>query len=394
MRALPTGLDLEALRREFPTLAAGAYLLSHSLGPVPRSARESVLQYIRLWQGHAHVNAWEAGWMEISREVTGSFARIIGADDGAPATADCCVTVQPNATIAMAAIASCFDFSGPRRKVVMSALDFPTMGYLWDAHRRLGAEPYAVPSDEGVTVPMERLLEAIDPNTLLVAVSHVSYRSGQRLDVPAIVRRAREVGALVAVDVYQSAGVCEIDVASWGVDFLIGGTIKWLCGGPACAFLYVRPGLIAELRPRLTGWFGHARPFDYEHGPMEYAGSVQRFGTGTPDVPALYSCLPGLRMVEALGVPAIAAESRRRTQQIIEHGLARGWRFRCPLHPDRRGGTVMIDAADPGAAVAALAERRVFVDCRPGVGLRVSPHFFTSDDELEVALEAIGEVVR
>jgi kynureninase len=236
------------------------------------------------------------------------------------------------------------------------------------------------------------MLAEIDETTCLVAISHVSFRSSFRVDVSAIVERAHRVGALVLLDVYQSAGTVELDADGWGVDFMMGGTIKWLCGGPACGYLYVRPDLQAELRPRLTGWVAHAAPFDFAQAPMRYAGSVRRFAQGTPSIPALYSALPGLRIVEEVGVEAIARESRRRTEWMIEFAREQGWTVNSPRDVNQRGGSVMIGVSDGPAMVKRLAEMNVFVDSRPGAGLRISPHFFNNDEEVQEALSVLQKL--
>jgi kynureninase len=374
-------------REEFPTLASGIHLLSHSLGPVPRAARESMLAYCDAWENHTSEDAWATSWWELSRRVGDRIARVLGGASGS-------VQIQPNASIALATVASCFDFKVSRRnKVVTTALDFPSMEYIWDAQRQIGARIEIVNAKDGITVPLEQLLEAIDEETCLVALSHTSYRSSSRIDAAAVVERAHTKGALVLLDVYQSAGVLKLEAADWQVDFLIGGTIKWLCGGPACGYLYVRPELQRDLRPRLTGWVAHDAPFAFAPPPMRYAGSVRRFAQGTPSIPALYSALPGLQMTEAAGVEQIAAESVRRTEWMIEFALARGWKVNTPREPNKRGGSVMIGVDDGPAMVERLAERKVFVDCRPGAGLRISPHFFNTDEEVEVAMNTLAELM-
>jgi kynureninase len=375
-------------RSEFPTLASGIHLLSHSLGPVPRAARESMLAYIDAWEHHTSEDAWATSWWELSRRVGDRIARILG---GAPGS----VQIQPNASIAMATVASCFDFnSGSRNKVVTTALDFPSMEYFWDAQRQLGAKIEVVPSTDGVSVPLERLLEAIDSETSLVALSHTSYRSSYRVDARAIVERAHGKGALVLLDVYQSAGVLQLNAADWNVDFLIGGTIKWLCGGPSCGYLYVRPDLQKDLRPRLTGWVAHDSPFEFAHAPLRYAKSVRRFAQGTPSIPALYSAMPGLEIIEAVGIEEIATESQRRTESMIEFGRERGWTINTPLEKNQRGGSVMIGVDNAQHTAERLAEQRVFVDWRPGAGLRVSPHFFNTDEEFDEALNILAGLIK
>jgi len=371
-------------RDEFPTLAEGAYLLSHSLGPMPRGASASMQAYLDQWRTHTSEDAWASSWWELSRAVGDRVARVIGAEPGT-------VLPLPNATLAMAAIASCLDYHD-RPKVVTTALDFPSMGYLWRAQEALGAEVHVVPSEDGVTLDPDRLLSAIDERTGIVAISHVSYRSSFRVDAAAVARRARAVGALSLLDAYQSAGVCPIRAGDCGVDVLIAGSIKWLCGGPAAGYLYVRPDLVGSLQPRLTGWIAHENPFEFAHAPMRYASDVRRFAQGTPVIPALYSVIPGLDIITDVGVEAIAAESRSRTQRIVEHALERGWPLRSPTDPDHRGGTVMLGFENPERCAERLRGERVFVDWRPGVGIRLSPHFFNTDDEISAALDAIGRL--
>lgn len=379
-------MSLDRRREEFPSLSEGIHLLSHSLGPMPRGARQAMEAYLDRWQGYTRENAWKAQWWDLSREVGDRIARLLGAPPGS-------VQPQPNASIALSVVASCFDFAnGPRRGIVTTGLEFPTTEYVWRAQERAGAQIRLVASEDGVATPMEKLLDAIDEETALVSVSHVSYRSSHLLDPRPIVEKARRAGALVLLDVYQSAGVLPLDVTGWGVDFAVGGTIKWLCGGPACGYLYVRPDLAAGLSPRLTGWIAHREPFDFAPGPIAYAAAPRRFAQGTPGVPALYSCLPGLEIIDEVGPAAIAAESRRRTQRMVEFALARGWPLKSPADPGDRGGSVMIGAPDPERLEAELARRSVFVDWRPGV-IRISPHFFNTDEEVDQALAILDRLL-
>jgi kynureninase len=347
-----------------------------------------MIAYSEAWEHHTSEDAWAASWWELSQKVGDRIAHLLGGAAGS-------VQIQPNTSIALSSVVSCFEFARAKRnKIVTSALDFPSMGYIWDAQRRLGAQVEIVASDDNVVVPLERMLAAIDETTLLVAISHVSFRSSFRVEVEPIVERAHRLGALVLLDVYQSAGTVPLAAEHWGVDFLIGGTIKWLCGGPACGYLYVRPDLHKELKPRLTGWVAHAEPFDFAPAPMHYDNSVRRFAQGTPSIPALYSALPGLQIVTEIGVDAIARESRRRTQRMIDFALERGWTVNSPPDVDRRGGSVMIGVSDGAAMVKDLAARKVFVDSRPGAGLRISPHFFNNDDEVEEALSVLQNLIN
>jgi kynureninase len=379
--------QIDRRREEFPTIASGIHLLSHSLGPVPRVTRDSMLAYYDAWEHHTSEDAWATSWWELSTAVGDRIARIVGGEPGS-------VQIQPNASIGLSTAASCFDFqSDERNKIVTSALDFPSMQYIWDAQERVGATVQVVHSDDGITISTDEIVDAIDDTTALVALSHVSFRSSNRIDVAPIVERAHQHGALVLLDVYQSAGAMELCARDWDVDFMIGGTIKWLCGGPACGYLYVRPGLHNELQPRLTGWVAHNSPFDFAQPPMRYSESVRRFAQGTPSIPALYSVLPGLQIIEEVDVATIRRESERRTQWMIDFALDRGWKINCPRDVNQRGGSVMIYVEDGPAMVKRLAERKVFVDCRPGVGLRMSPHFFNTDEEAHEGMELLAELM-
>jgi kynureninase len=373
-------------RSEFPSLDRWIHLLSHSLGPMPRGARDSMNLYLRRWEDYGSENAWKTEWWDLSSRIGGHLGRLLGAAPGS-------VQVQPNASVALSAVASCFDFgSGRRRKIVTTALEFPTTEYVWREQERAGARVEVVASDDGVTIPVDRLLEAIDGETALVVASHASYRSSFLLDPRRIADRAHAVGSFFLLDVYQTAGVLPLRVAEWGVDFAVGGTIKWLCGGPACGYLYVRPDLRPTLQPRLTGWIAHESPFDFAPGRIRYDSGARRFAQGTPAIASLYSCLPGLELLLSVGLEEIAEESRRRTQRIVDVSRERGWDLKSPAAGEHRGGSVMIGAADPERLERELGRRGVLVDWRPGV-LRISPHFFNTDEEVERSLEILSELL-
>jgi kynureninase len=291
-------------------------------------------------------------------------------------------------------VASCFDFSGRRNKVVYTDLNFPSVMYFWEAQRARGARVQMVANDDAVHVNTERLLAAIDEETLLVPISHVIFRSSFIQDVPAIVERAHRVGAHVVLDAFQALGSVPVDVGALNVDFACGGVLKWLCGGPGTAYLYVRPDLGRTLQPSFTGWTAHADPFAFEVGPTRYADPPYRFMNGTPNVPALYAAQPGLRIVGEIGVETIRAKSRRQTARLIELADARGWPVNTPRDPDRRGGTVSLDMPNSQDVCARLLARDVIVDWRPKAGVRLSPHFYTVDEELDVAVAAIEEVLE
>jgi kynureninase len=380
--------QIDRRRDEFPTLASGIHLLSHSLGPVPRGARDSMLAYYEAWEHHTSEDAWATSWWEMSAQVGDRLAMILGGERGS-------VQIQPNASIALSTVASCFDFqTSEQNKIVTTVLDFPSMQYVWTAQQQVGAEIEVVHSDDGISVATEEIVDAIDNTTALVAMSHVSFRSSAAVDVAPIVERAHHHGARVLLDVYQSAGALPLKASEWGVDFLIGGTIKWLCGGPACGYLYVRPELQHELQPKLTGWVAHETPFEFAAPPMRYSNSVRRFAQGTPSIPALYSVLSGLQIIDEVGIQTIREESERRTQMIVDFAVERGWKVNSPRDVDQRGGSVMIYVEDGPVMVKRLAERKVFVDSRPGVGLRMSPHFFNTDEEVQEAMAILTELMN
>jgi len=313
---------LLAWRPEFPILETCTYLVSHSLGAMPRRARAYLQHFADDWD-HRGVRAWHEGWWQIGAATGNLLAPILGA---APNT----ITMHQNATVAQAIVASCFTFDAGRRKIVMQDLDFPTNHYLFEGCRRDGAEIVYVASNDSMTAPIDRLVDAIDDETVLVPLSLVLFRSGGLQDVRPVVEKAHRVGAHVCLDVYQAAGTVPVDLASLGVDFAVGGSVKWLCGGPGAGYLYVRPDVIARMRPSLVGWAGHASPFEFETGAVRYATGVERFQSGTPNVPALYAARAGYEIVGEIGVPAIRARSLELTRRLIEASRRHGWRRIAP----------------------------------------------------------------
>lgn len=387
----PRGSDpLLQYRAEFPILERSTYLVSNSLGAMPRAVPERLAEYAAAWAEQG-VRAWAQGWWEMPLRVGDEIAPLIGAGPGE-------VAMLPNVSIAQAAVLSALDYPPGRDKIVMTALDFPSVRYVYDAlAARLGARVEVVPSDDGgLSIDTGRLIAAIDERTRLVAVSHVLFRSAYVMDVDAICARAREVGALVALDAYHSVGVLPVDVKRSGVDFLTGGVLKWLCGGPGGCFLYAAPEAAARagraLEPALTGWQAHARPFAFDP-EMEYAGGAARWLSGTPVIPALYAAVEGPRILRRAGIDAIRAKSVRQTSRLVELAESRGYRVAAPRDPARRGGTVAFDVPHAYEVSQYLLSRDVVIDYRPGAGIRVAPHFYTSDDELEAAVAAIDEAL-
>jgi kynureninase len=376
---------LLALRPEFPILEQTTYLVSNSLGAMPRAVAERLAEYARMWAEEG-VRAWTRGWWEMPVKVGDEIAPLIGAAAGE-------VVMVPNVTLGQAAVLSALDYTLPRDRIVMTALDFPSVRYVYDGlATRLGARIVVVPSSDGIGIDTDRLLEAIDERTRLVAVSHVIFRSAFVMDVDAICRRAHEVGALVSLDAFHAVGVLPVDVKRIGVDFLTGGVLKWLCGGPGGAFLYVSPEVSRRVSPALTGWQAHARPFAFEP-EMEYADDAFRWLTGTPVIPALYAASEGPRILRRAGVEAVRAKSTRQTSRLIELADARGFAVNAPRDPARRGGTVAVDVPHAYEVAQVLLASDVLVDYRPGAGIRIAPHFYTTDEELERAVGLIDEAL-
>jgi kynureninase len=377
---------LLSFRDEFPILEKTTYLVSNSLGPMPRTVPGKLAEYARDW-GELGVKAWARGWWEMPVDVGNEIAPLMNADPGE-------VVMMPNVTIAQSAVASAIDFRGKRDTIVMTALDFPSVKYAHEElAKKFGARVVVVQSDDGISIDEDQLLEAIDERTRLVAVSHVIFKSAFINGADAICRRAHDVGAMVSLDAFHSVGVIPVDVKKSGVDFLTGGVLKWLCGGPGGCFLYVSPRVRDELAPAITGWQAHARPFAFEER-MEYTSGPFRWLNGTPVVPALYAAAEGPRILRRAGMDAVRAKSTRQTSRLIELASDRGYRVHAPLDPARRGGTVAIDV-DHGYEVAQeLLSRDILVDYRIGAGIRVAPHFFTRDDEVEMVIESIADILQ
>ena len=369
---------LLAWRDEFPILAGTTYLVSHSLGAMPRAAAARLQEYSDTWAARG-VRAWAEGWWRMPVTAGDRIAAIIGAPPGS-------VVMHQNVSVCQALVLSCFELNGRRNKIVYDELNFPSVMYVYEAHRSLGARIEVVKSEDGIRVPLERMLAAIDEETLLVPISHVVFKSGFVQDVAAITRRAHEVGALVVADLYQSAGTVPVDVGSWDVDFATGGSVKWLCGGPGAGYLYVAPRLRETLAPRVTGWAAHARPFAFE-SELAYAEGAERFLHGTPAIPALYAAQAGYEIVGRIGVAAIREKSERQLELLLELARERGLTPRTPERREERGGMAILDVPHGEAVTKELLRREILVDYRPGAGIRFSPHFYTTDAEIRHALD-------
>lgn len=376
--------ELLKWRSEFPILDSAVYLISHSLGAMPKATYERLHEYAEVWATRG-VRAWAEGWWEMPITVGDQVGRIIGADPGT-------VVMHQNVSICQSLILSCFEPTAKRNKIVYSELNFPSVMYVYEAHSRGGLlRIETVKSDDGITVPLERMLAAIDETTLLVPFSHVLFKSAFLQDAKAITERAHEVGAMVVLDTYQSAGTVPLSVKDLNVDFATGGSVKWLCGGPGAGYLYVRPDLHEKLQPKTTGWMAHEAPFAFDT-TLRYAPSVARFLHGSPAIPALYAAQSGYRIINEIGVDNIRKKSIRQTSRLIEMAEEAGFQVTSPRDSLQRGGTVTVMHEHAAAVTTELISREFIVDYRPGAGVRISPHFYTTDEELELLIREMKSI--
>jgi kynureninase len=378
-------VDLRAFRDEFPVLTAKTYLISASLGPISRRSETALRAYVDAWAEHG---APEPVWLEHFFPRMGTVKRLFGGLIGAD-RAEIAITV--NVSLALSSVVSALDLR-ERPRLVLSELDFPSNGHVLLAQRRRGAEVVVVRSPDGISVPVEAYEEAIDARTALVVVNRVAYRSGALVDAGAICRLAREAGALSFVDDFHGAGVVPVDVHALGCDLYAAGALKWLCGGPGTAFVYARREILPRLEPGVTGWFATEEPFAFDLEGASYHPGARRLEHGTPAVPSVYLAHGGLEIVSEVGPGRIRARQRELTTRVVDRADALGLEVRTPRDPDARGGTVSVRVG-PGAQdlAAALYERGVCVDARGDV-LRIAPHFFNTEDEVDRCFDVLGRL--
>ena len=373
-------------RAEFPILSRCNYLISNSLGAMPRGVYDSLKTYADTW-GEQGVSAWGSGWFELPAIVGDKIAPLMGAAANT-------VLVHQNASIANSILFGAMDFSDPRRdKVVITELDFPSDVYAlrsWlPAHMRI----QMIRSRDGIHIDIDELLEAIDESTRLVSTSHVLFRSAYIMPARAITEKAHSVGAQVLFNGYHSVGVIPVDVRGWEVDYYIGGVLKWLCGGPGGVFMYVRPDLLPTLEPKVTGWFASAAPFSFDVEKLELREDAYRLMNGTPGIASLHAIQPGVDIIAQVGVAAIREKSMRQTALIIELADEMGYKVVSPPDPEGRAGTVTVNPPHAFEVSNELLAREIKIDFRPKAGIRIAPHFYNSDDEIRAAMQAIGEIL-
>jgi len=375
---------LLARRADFPILEKCTYLISNSLGAMPAKTRQRLGEYADDWATQGVV-AWEK-WLPLVTQVGDLVGRIINAGPGE-------VFMIQNVSIAESILISALDFSGKRNKIVYDDLNFPTIHYNWLAQRSRGADVQLVKSADGVTVDTQAMCDAIDERTLVVPISHVIFRSAYIQDAKAIVEKAHKVGAMVFLDIFQSVASVPVDVRALQVDAVVGGLLKWGCGGPGNCFLYVRPDLIQKIVPRMVGWFSHKRPFDFDMSGLDMRDDVWRYAGGTPNVPALYAGISGAEVICDVGVDNIRKRHIEMTSFAVERAQEEGLTVNSPLDHRVRGGHVTVDFPGAHEACDELIRRKFIVDFRPGSGIRIAPHFYNTRDEVDAVFAEIRKII-
>lgn len=376
---------LLAWRSEFPILEQSVYLVNHSLGAMPRGVYGELREFADAWAERG-VRAWGEGWWELPLTVGNMLAGLMNAPAGS-------VAMMQNVTVAMEAILAGYDWRGDRNGIVTTDVDFPSVLYLLDGWTRHGARVVRVPSADGLELEVERLVAAIDETTRLVVLSHVLFKSARLIDPAPVVRRAREVGAHVVLDTYQSLGTVPVDATGLDVDYIVGGSVKWLCGGPGAGYLYVKPGVLAEQTTAFAGWQAHEDPFAFDPGPLRPRPDAGRFLNGTPHVPCLYAARAGYSIIREVGVPAIRERSIRLTNRLIERADEYDFTVVAPRDPARRGGSVILNVPEAEAVARTLIAREFIVDYRPGAGIRIGPHFYNTEDEVDAIAREIRNIL-
>ena len=375
--------DWKALRSEFPLLDQYIYLNACSLGPLPRRGHAALARYARDWDEKG-TPVWFSDWLPLLERLRGKVAELLNAPAGSTA-------IAPSVSVALTTLASGLPLPAGRDKVLIGALDFPTVGHQWLS--RPGFEVEFVPSQDGMTIPPEAFAERIDERTALVATTHLFYTTGYLQDVRAIADAAHAKGALCLIDGYQTCGCVPLDVAAMDCDAFVGGCLKWVSGGPGTAFLYVRPELLPRTRPQGTGWFATREPFSFTLEQLNFAEDAHRLETGTWAMPSHYAGLAGLELVLEVGVENIQERLRDLTGRILERCDEAGVKTFTPRDRERRCGIVTLECDHPEEVEAELHAAGVIVDSRPG-RVRLSPHWCVTEAELERGMDLVLEKLR
>ena len=373
--------DLLSYRSDFPILQSKTFLNTCSLGALSTRSMAGVQEFLQLWAERG-ASAWYGVWVGKLAELRAAYGMTIGAGGEE-------IALTPNISVALASVASALDFS-KRKKVIMTTLDFPTVGHQFLARKSEGVEVVFLPSPDGVSVPLEYFEKAIDEDTALVLTSHVYFTSGAVQDVKELARIAHAKGAPLLIDAYQGTGQLPTDVHDLGMDFYVSGSLKWLLGGPGMAFLYVSPHA-SNLAPTITGWWGMKNMFDFDISSLVWREEVARYEMGTPATAAAYAALGGLSYINEIGVPKIRERDIFLTEDLIARAHEAGFTTRTAPTVEQRTSIVLLNFEEPKPIVAALAQRGIITDYRPGA-LRISPYFYNTLEENEIVIEALKEI--
>jgi kynureninase len=378
--------SLEDYRQEFPVVRRKSYLISASLGPVSERSKRYLGEYVEAWE---EMGAPEPVWFDRIfpriRQVKQLYADMIGADPDE-------LAISTNVTMALSSVLSCLDLSGERNRIVLTELDFPTDGHVALAQRRRGAEVVFLRSPDGLTVPVDAFADAIDERTAIVIINRVLYRSSALLDVKEICRLARQAGAWTVIDDFHGAGIVPIDVHDVGCDFHTTGVLKWLCGGPGLAFLYARKELLPRLEPTIAGWWSQREPFAFRLEELDWHPTARRFETGTHPAPIAFIAQGGLEIITEVTPEGVRERQGELTEYVVHRADEAGLPVRTPRDRALRGGVVNVGVGEQAGKIAeALYERDVCVDHR-GDGIRVSPHFFNTEADIDRLFDALADL--
>ena len=371
-------MNLDEIRAQFPILQRRNYLNSCSLGALSARAEDRLSDFVAKWHDFG-ASAWYEHWWGLLAELRGRVETMFGAPAGT-------VALMPSTSACLAAISSSLDWT-KRNRIVTTELDFPTLLYHWKV--RPDAEMVVLESHDGIHIDPQQYADAVDERTLAIATSHVFFTTGAIQDLAAIAETARRAGAYSLIDGYQGAGQVPVDLPESGVDFYTAGPLKWLCGGPGLAYLYVRDELIGDLEPRITSWFATRDQFDFNAGEFRYHDDARRFELGTPALGTVHTALGGQEVVDEVGMEVVRARNVELTERLVEGFGEVGFSLRVSGCRETRSAIVLVRHPEPGAAVAALAERGIIVDSRPGV-VRVSPHFYNTVEEVEESVYSLS----
>jgi selenocysteine lyase/cysteine desulfurase len=375
--------DIDAIRRRIPSLERWIPMNNCSQAPQMDLTREAADAYLDSWRRDGM--DWDR-WVGEVEAARASFARLIKADP-------CDVAICTSVSQATSSVASALDYSRGRRKVVVTEGEFPTVGQVWMAQERRGAQVAWVPARDGV-IPLEGYHTALDDETLLVSACHGYYQSGFKQDIASVVGMAREAGALVYVDAYQTLGTGPLDVKILDVDFLASGALKFLMAVPGIAFLYVKPSVAATLEPAVTGWFGRANPFSFDPRDQSWAQGARRFDTGTPPVLEAYVARAAMDFLQGVGLEAIGSWTRELSAALVTGGRDRGLSLLGTPDPDRKAPTTaFLVPGDSHEVERKMRERGVIASAR-GAAIRLAPHFYSTRNDVEVALDALEDVLK